>query len=205
MAGLKPVRGMQGTFELATGERVTAVETREGDFYDTIEITSQTLTAGTEFKWFDSFSNKKGTATNLSASTIPNEHFLELTRIGVYVRSAAAQTLATGNNSRRIYEGGFCEFALQKSRTIAEGPAILFQAGLGITGNATDTVANGVASSAAAPILSVTQDITDEMTLLAKIGFPSDTWRGVQARPVVDGPTDVSCFFHGIITKAQGA
>ena len=174
-----PVKGKPGTiFIPAINREVTQIDSREDDVFDSVGIGSGSVSAGAEFKFFDSTSGKGKQHANITrAHRIPGGYELSLLRIGLYVRTSTGNAGAVGiADFKRIYDNMSVDSQIGK-RDIAEGPAVKFQSGYGLAGQTSETNANvislGSPSAVAAPELKVPQDVTDDDDIFTRLSNPN--------------------------------
>jgi hypothetical protein len=186
---IKPVRGKAGVFVIAGTEKVIKlVEWREDNLYDTVEVTPTTgtagslaaMTAGTEFEFFDSLSNKKKRDTNLNKQhALPAGWELIVTKLGVYAHTAIANTTPTPADLKKFYETFTLEAKINDT-TIADGWVLGYQTGIGLYGSSVESgqgvISPGTPSIGAAPTLLVPQEINDGHDIRGKLRYDSYAW-----------------------------
>jgi hypothetical protein len=215
MASAVPVPEQPGRLYIpATGSVVQQDQQYEGDFYDTAEF--QTFAVGTRQQFFVSQNNKDLQYTNLTqVKRIPSYAKLKLQRIGAHVRQWDIKSRPNPENVVALYEMASLRFTLGQTNLIAEGPLLVFSAGLGITGVSTandfSVLALGVASQAAAPRLREESDISDKIDLNAVVTIGSNLcWSNID-QPAMQASSAglsnvlLSLLLHGIITRPLGS
>ena len=215
MASAVPVPEQPGRLYIpATGSVVQQDQQYEGDFYDTAEFT--TFAVGTRQQYFVTQNNKDLQFTNLTqVKRIPSYAKLKLQRIGVHVRQWDITSRPNAENVVALYEMSSLRFTLGQTNLIAEGPLLVFSAGLGITGVSTandfSVLALGVASQAAAPRLREESDISDKIDLNAVVSIGSNLAWSTTTQPTIAANSSglssilASIFLHGIITRPLGS
>lgn len=221
MASAVPVPEQPGRlFIPATGSVVQQDQQYEGDFYDTVEFT--TFAVGTKQDVFKIQQGANGISkelqhTNLTQTKrIPSYAKLKLQRIGVHVRQWAGSSRPSPEDVVALYEISNFRFTLGQTNLVAEGPALVYQSGLGVTGVSTannfSALTLGVASQAAAPRLLEQADINDKIDLNARIQIDSQAWMTTDSgQPSLVGTIGgaahilASVFLHGIINRPLGS
>jgi hypothetical protein len=215
MASAVPVPEQPGRLYIpATGSVVQQDQQYEGDFYDTSEF--QTFAVGTRQQFFVSQNNKDLQFTNLTqVKRIPSYAKLKLQRIGAHVRQWDITSRPNPENVVALYEMASLRFTLGQTNLIAEGPLLVFSAGLGITGVSTandfSVLALGVASQAAAPRLREESDISDKIDLNAVVSIGSNlAWSNTTQPSLLPNSSGISSILltlllHGIITRPLGS
>lgn len=214
MANAVAIPGQPGRILTKTGDVIQQETTYEGDFWDTVEFV--TFAAGTNKYVFKDQSNKELHHTNLSQpKRIPSKATIKLMRIGVLVRNwCGAAARPSPEDVVVMYDRCTLKFVLGSTNLIAEGLLLQFPSGLGLTGVSTandfTVLANGVASSAAAPRLEEQQDIDDSVDLNCALRTDAQTWLSADSgQPTMIGNgvlahIEATVFLHGIITKPLG-
>ena len=220
MASAVPVPEQPGRLYIpATGSVVQQDQQYEGDFYDTNEFTANAaneFALGARQQYFVTQTNKDLQFTNLTqVKRIPSYAKLKLQRIGVHVRQWDITSRPNPENVVALYEMSSLRFTLGQTNLIAEGPLLVFSAGLGITGVSTandfSVLALGVASQAAAPRLREESDISDKIDLNAVVTIGSNlAWSNTSQPPFAANSSGLrsilaSIFLHGIITRPLGS
>ena len=222
MASAIPVPEQPGRLYIpATGNVVQQDQQYEGDFYDTVEITNSLFSSGSSF---DIFKNQTGATgvnkdlafTNITQTKrIPSYAKLKLQRIGAHVRQWVGTARPSPEDTVAVYELTTLRFTLGQTNLIAEGPLLVFQSGLGVTGLSTannfSALTLGVASQAAAPRLREESDINDKIDLNCNITVSSNQYLASDnTLPTLVGNgaaqhIAASVFLHGIITRPLGS
>ena len=208
-ADMVPVPGRPGEFFIPSAGVVNkANETFEDAVFDTIETATGLLTAGLEYRWFDTSTNKNLHHQNYgSQKKVPSHHELKLTRIGLYVRQIYAGTPSTGDDTAAIYENGAIKFLLG-TRLVSKGPGFKYPSGYGLYGVSTENnfsaISCGIPSVAAAPLLAETQDINDKIDLDATLTFFGQTWQTTTTMPTLSARMNATFLLHGTIKKPLG-
>lgn len=221
MASAVPVPEQPGRlFIPATGSVVQQDQQYEGDFYDTVEFVN--FNVGVKQDVFKVQQGSNGQSkelhhTNLTQTKrIPSYSKLKLQRVGFHVRQWAGTSRPSPEDVVALYECANFRFTLGQTNLVAEGPALVFQSGLGITGVTTannfSALTLGVASQAAAPRLLEQADVNDKIDLNARIQLDSQQWMSVDAtNPTMVGNIGgsvhilASVFLHGIINRPLGS
>lgn len=215
MASAVPVPEQPGRIYIpATGTVVQQDQQYEGDFYDTVEFTS--FAVGQKKFVFKDQTNKSLNFTNLTQTKrIPSYAKLKLQRVGVHVRQWDIQNRPDEDDVLCLYEMAHLRFTLGQTNLIAEGPLLVYQSGLGLTGVSTSNdfsvLSNGVAAASAAPRLREESDISDKIDLNCAIEMGDNTAWGTTTQPTIVGNKSgtasilASVFLHGIITRPLGS
>lgn len=191
------------------GKTIKLVEWREDDFYDTVQPSGVSPTAGSSLEFFRDLNSKNIQHTNLKTPRrIPAGSEFILTRIGVVPNQALGDTLLTDSDIVKLAYAASLTFKIN-DRLISEGPLYKFQSGYGVQGSTTRTttgvVTLGVPSAAAAPNLLVAQTIKDDDDLQATLDFKDNGWiNGGSAMPTFSARPGVTLMLHGLIKKPQG-
>lgn len=210
MAGSVAVPGQNPgeVFIPALGKSFKQVELREDDVYDTIEVASGSITAGTEYNLFQNLDNKNEQHTNLnSPRRIQAGDEVAVFRVGVHPREAAGNTLPVFNDYRKIVGNAHVELKFNR-RLITSGPLVKYPSGYGMGGFSDETAATavsiGVPSAAAAPTLFVPQQLKDNDDILGKIRFPGASWLTSYTAPSLAGTVPVTMSLHGVMKAPLG-
>lgn len=182
-----------------------ATLSREDDFYDSVQVPSGTLAAGTKAKFFDLTTNKNEQHLNLSQTgRIAAGVEMTVTRIGTHIRLYQGNTRATFDDIARLSENGVFECRINK-RLVSQGPILTRPSGYGLAGSSVQSNANaisiGVPSAMAAPSLLVPQNLRGQNDVTAECRWDNATWITGYAVPVLDAQTVLTCFLHGIIEE----
>lgn len=204
----------------ALGKKFQQVELREDDVYDTILVPVGAQAAGTEYEFFRDLQNKNEQHTNLpQARRIQAGDEVAVFRIGLYPRNKVGATHVPVNDIAQIVENA--HFVLKfNRRVIADGPALKFPTGYGMSGMSDLGAATpgnqfasvGVPSIAAAPTLFVPQQLKDNDDIICKLRFPGASWvdaangAGGYTVPTLTGADGcpVSTFLRGVIKSPLG-
>lgn len=193
----------------ALGRTIKMVEWREDGFYDSVQTSVVTPTAGTSLEFFRDLSNKNLQHTNLrTARRIPAGSEFIMARIGVVIAQAFGNSLPDDADQIKLAYAASLTFKIN-DRLISEGPAVNYQSGIGMTGsttrNATGVVTVGVPSAAAAPSLMVAQPVADDDDLVATLDFKDNAWlNGGSVMPTFTVRPVVTLRLAGFIKKPQG-
>lgn len=192
----------------ALGRSFKQIELREDDIYDTVEVASGSLTAGTELILFRDLTNKNEQHTSLKASRrIPSGDEAAVFRVGVYPRGAVGNSVPVFADLKKITENAVLDLSFNR-RMVTQGPALKYQSGYGIGGSSTESGATGFAigvpSAAAAPTLFVPQQLKDDDDINGKLRFPGGSWTTSYAVPVLAGNNAVTVFLHAVIKSPLG-
>ncbi len=193
----------------ALGKTIKLVEWREGVYYDTVEVTETTPTAGLEFDFFRDLERKSLQHTNLKTQrNIPAGTEFIMTKIGIVPNQALGNILPTDADIIRLAYSASLTFKIN-DRLIEEGPLLRFQSGYGVTGsttrNATGVVTIGVPSGAAAPTLLVAQNVKERDALEGKLMFKDNAWlEAGSSMPTFTVNLGVTLMLGGLIKKPQG-
>lgn len=218
---LRAVRGQPGTYVIPElGKAYILTESYEGDKYDTVEVWSPVgavvagqIPAGSAFQFFQNPQNKREIDTNLrTPGRLPIAEGMVLHRVGLMVHLAGGNITPIGADIKKVLEDAYFHFDVN-NKTIAEGPALAFPSGMGLTGMTQEAnqcvISNGVASSAAAMTLIRPQDLTGkeheifgEITYQARIWLASAQYTGAfvgNQIPTLFNPILVKCLLHGLV------
>lgn len=198
----------------ALGKKFQQVELREDDVYDTVQVQTGAITAGTELEFFRDIQNKNEQHTNLPQSRrIQAGDEVAVFRIGLYPRNKVGATHSSTSDIAQIVDNG--HFVLKfNRRVISDGPALKFPSGYGLSG-ASDLgavsagnqfVSLGVPSVAAAPTLFVPQQLKDNDDIICKLRFPAASWVTGYNDPTLASADGVlmSAFLRGVIKSPLG-
>ena len=192
----------------ALGKRAEISQLREGDVYDSGQVASGAISAGTEIIFFSSVTDKNLQHKNFNhPGRVPAGMELAVNRIGLVVAQAQGNTMASDDDVIKIAYSGALKVKINE-RTIAEGPAFTFQSGYGVVGSTTRTdtgvVTIGMPSFAAAPQLLVVQPIRDDDDLAPTLTWPNNAWITSNAMPPLDGRTVLTILLHGVVKTPLG-
>ena len=206
---LQPVSGFPGVYrDDVSGDFQILTTVTQRPFYDSIEFTSGSQTAGTSGDFFDNQSNKKKQHANLKNRTIPAHHQAVILRVGLYVRMAQGNSIRTMSDAIKMYENLAFEFKIG-TELISEGPALIYPSGYGLAGATTEnniSVASlGIASVAAAPTLRTPQPLTDDDDLNLVASFPNASWLSSNTQASLGADCIITAFLDAIVEKRQGA
>lgn len=192
----------------ALGKSFKQVELREDDIYDTVEIASGSISAGTEAIFFRDLTNKNEQHTSLGASKrIQSGDEAAIFRVGVHFREAIGNTLPAFNDYRKLVGNAQLEVKFNR-RLITTGPVVKYPSGYGMGGFSDETgataVSLGIPSAAAAPTLFVPQQLNDTDDLGGKLRFPDAAWTTSYGVPVLAGRAYPTLFLHGVMKAPLG-
>lgn len=199
---LVPIQGQPGLFrqvDEATGAPtsntvVNIRDFREGDKYDTIAIPTGTITAGTEFIFFQNLQGKPlGVDTNFRTPTkLSSGESMVLDRIGLYVRSSTGVAFPPPQDIKSILDNGFYRLTINNILQ-DEGPAIKFPSGYGLYGqtneNGQGIVSNGVPATASTARLVKKQLLNQNHELEGKLIFNQRQWLSTNVLGAIPFPT----------------
>lgn len=198
----------------ALGKKFQQVELREDDVFDTVQVPTGAIAAGTEFEFFRDIQNKNEQHTNIPQSRrIQAGDEVAVFRIGLYPRSKTGATHAVVADIAQLVDNG--HFVLNfNRRIITSGPAFKYPTGYGLSGMSdlggvaagNQFASLGVPSVAAAPTLFVPQQLRDNDDIICKLRFPAASWvTGYDAPTLtsVDGVL-VSAMLRGVIKSPLG-
>lgn len=195
-----------------TGEEYDIGQVTEDSFFDTqaamptVNVSGQTITAGTRKSYFDALNTKNGHHTNIKQiRAIPQGNVLTLTRIGCVLSQAIGNTVLDPADAQKVVATGAMEFKLSEQK-IASGPLFKFPGGYGVVGSTTQNnagvVSNGVASPAAIPSLFMPQPVRPQDALNLELRFDGADWVTSYAAPILAGPVYILMDLHGIVKIA---
>lgn len=197
----------------ALGKKFQQVELREDDVYDTVQVATGPVTAGTEYEFFRDLQNKNEQHTNLpQARRIQAGDEVAVFRIGLYPRNRLGATPAAMGDILQIVDNA--HFILKfNRRVITDGPALKYPTGYGVSGFSNtaaavgqEAVSLGVPSIAAAPTLFVPQQLKDNDDIICKLRFPAAAWATNYNDPSLAGADGVAMttFLRGVIKSPLG-
>ena len=206
-----PTKNPGELFIPSLGKTFQQVELREDDVYDTVQLTAAAIAAGTEYEWFRDIQNKNEQHTNIpNPRRIAAGDEVGVFRIGVHPREAVGDTLPSTKDVKKVFGNAHLLLKFNK-RIIADGPAIKFPSGYGLSGQSNEVAAAGlmhasvgVPSVAAAPTLFVPQQLKDNDDITAKLRFPNASWATGYVVPTLDTGLLVSIFLRGVIKSPLG-
>lgn len=186
---LVPIQGQPGLFrqvDEATGQPtsntvVNIRDFREGDKYDTVALPTGTITAGTEFTFFNNLQGKQqGVDTNLrTSSKLSAGESMVLDRIGIYVRLSTGVAFPAPQDVKTILDNSFYRLKINDILQ-DEGPAIKFPSGYGIYGQTNENnqgiVTNGVPATASTARLVKKQLLNQNHELDGRLMFNQRQW-----------------------------
>jgi len=207
MAAVRPIPGKPGHFIDNNGQVTVLTETRETDRYDSAQIASGSITAGTILSYFRDLQNKNELDVNIpeAGKLVTGSERMILERIGVSIQASNANLMMTVADLKRLMCAGYLEFQLNKN-VIEDGPCEKFPAGYGVSGSTSESnqaVANlGVPSTAAVRPLKEQQIITDSHTVKGSITYQARTWLTTSTMPSLDNQNVVRMYAHGLLESA---
>lgn len=207
MASIRPIPGKPGHFVDSNGEVIILTEAREADRYDTENLASGALTAGTKLTLFTDLTNKNELDANFPEANklVTGAERLVMEWIGYSVQQSNATNITSGKDIKRHICHGYLLFKLNKL-TVDEGPLERFPSGYGLSGNTVQNdgsvINNGVPATQSVRPLKELQMITDEHTVKCSVEFQSRTWLTTSTLPTMDAETAGRCYVHGILESA---
>lgn len=228
---LQPIEGQPGLFREVddagnpVGPVINIRDFREGDKYDSIAIDTGSITAGSEFYFFQDIQNKRLTDCNLKTpSKLSAGESMVLDRIGLYMRTSVGLAFPPPQDVKTVFENSY--YKLEINGILQdEGPAIKFPSGYGLYGQTNESgqgiVSLGVPATASAARMVKKQLLNQNHELLGTLRFDQRPWLTagssgfwtaagilpaitVQAAtsPATDAGVVVVCFLHGLIRAA---
>lgn len=228
---LQPIEGQPGLFREVddagnpVGPVINIRDFREGDKYDTIAIPTGSITAGTEFLFFQDVQNKRLLDTNLKTpSKLSAGESMVLDRIGLYVRSAAGLAYPPPQDIKTVFDCAY--YKLEINGILQdEGPAVKFPSGYGLYGQTNESgqgiVSAGVPATASASRMVKKQLLNQNHELQGTLQFSQRPWLTSGSSPTFTAagivpeitvqaataePTDAAVlvvnFLHGLIRAA---
>lgn len=186
---IEPIPGQPGLFRDPSDPNkiINIRDFREGDKYDTVAIPTGTITAGTEFIFFQNFQNKREVDTNLKTPTkLSSGESMILDRIGLYVRSSTGITFPTPQDYKSVVDNAYYRLNIN-GLLQDEGPAVKFPSGYGLYGNTNESgqgiISIGVPATASAARLIRKQLLNQNHELEGKLTFFSRQWLVTPAGP----------------------
>lgn len=186
-------------------------QVREDSYFDTVEYASSTVSTG-DVEVFRDLTNKNKQSTNLSTQRkISTDATLALSQVGVHVRQAVGNRIATLPDMLKLYDNLVLTLKLN-SDLVAQGPLVFgYQSGYGVVGISTETSFStgtlGVASRAAAERLSRVHEVDGNTELNCQLTLFTASWHatdGSYAAPVLAQYNDVSVILHGVVGLRVG-
>lgn len=192
----------------ALGKAFQQIELREDDHYDTVEVASGSLAAGTEYFWFRDTTNKNEQHISIpTPKRIQSGDEVAVFRIGIHPREAQGNTLPIFNDYRKVIGNAHVELKFNR-RVITTGPIVKYPSGYGVGGlsdeSSATAVSIGVPSVAAAPTLFVPQQLKDDDDLAGKLRFPGAAWLTSYGVAVMTGTTAWTMLLHGVMKAPLG-
>jgi hypothetical protein len=195
----------------ALGRTFQQVELREDDVFDTVQLESGAIAAGTELEWFRNVEDKNEQHTNIpQPRRIASGDEVAVFRIGVHPREAQGDILPTTLDVKKVFGNAHVLVKFNK-RIITDGPAIKYPSGYGLSGSSNEVAAAGIAfhsvgvpSAAASPTLFVPQQLKDNDDITAKLRFPAAAWVAGYTVPTTANDLLVSIFLRGVIKSPLG-
>lgn len=215
---LAPIEGQPGLFrDTDSGQIVNIRDFRESDKYDSIVIPANTtITAGTEFVFFQDIQQKRDLDTNFKTPRkLSAGESMVLDRIGLAFRMSLGQSIAFPRDIKKVVENGY--FRLKINDILQdEGPAVKFPSGYGLYGQTTENdagiVSIGVPATASASRLVKKQMLNQNHELDGALRFDARTWTSTVGPLGVAGPTVtqpqleqpllITCYLHGLVRAA---
>ncbi len=206
-----PTKNPGELFIPALGKTFQQVELREDDIFDTVQLEAGAITPGTDFKFFRDVEDKDEQHTNIpQPRRIAAGDEVAVYRIGLHPREAQGSVLPVSTDIKQVF--GNAHFGLKfNKRIIADGPAVKFPSGYGLSGSSNEAPGAGqsynsvgVPSVAAAPTLFVPQQLKDNDDIGAALTFPAAGWVSGYANPTTTADLLVSCFLRGVIKSPLG-
>jgi hypothetical protein len=132
---LMPIEGQPGLFREVdeagnpVGPVINIRDFREGDKYDSICIPTGSISAGTEFFFFQDVQGKRLLDTNIKTpSKLSAGESMVLDRIGLYVRSSTGIAFPPPQDYKTILDNSY--YKLEINGILQdEGPAVKFPSG----------------------------------------------------------------------------
>lgn len=193
MASMQPIEGQPGLFREVddagnpVGPVINIRDFREGDKYDSIVIPTGSVTAGTEFLFFQDVQQKRTLDTNLKTpSKLSAGESMVLDRIGLYVRSSVGLAFPAPQDFKSVLENAY--YKLEINGILQdEGPAIKFPSGYGLYGMTNESgqgiVSLGVPATASASRMVKKQLLNQNHELLGTMRFDQRPWLTSGASP----------------------
>mgnify|MGYP001607339973 CR=1 FL=1 len=207
-ASVSPVPGQPGVYvNEATQEVFKLVEYRDDSKYDTEDLASGSISAGSSVDLFATQADKELLDTNLDTPRrLSRGETMVIRWIGVEVPLVVGNTIIAPIDIKRLCYSAVLEVKINKI-TIAEGPLVKFPSGYGLSGQTTENsagiVAIGVPSTAARADLQKQHFITADHSISSKISFPDRAWdTDATTRPNLGSVMHVRVHLGGLISTA---
>lgn len=207
MPSIRPIPGKPGHFVDSNGEVIILTEARESDRYDSENLASGAITAGTKLQLFSDLTSKNDLDANFpeAGKLVTGAERMVMEWLGVGVELANGTIIKSGKDVKRVLAHGYLSFKLNKL-TVEEGPLTRFPPGYGLSGNSVQSdeavINNGVPATASVRGLKELQMITDDHTVKCNIEFPARTWLTTSTLPTMDAETVLRVYVHGILESA---
>ncbi len=194
----------------ALGQYIQQVELREDDVFDTIQLVAGAINAGTKQQFFQNLQDKNEQHTNMpQPRRIAAGDEVAVYRIGLQTRDAAGNVTPAPGDVRKVFGNARLQVKFNK-RVIADGPAIKYPSGYGLSGSldasaaADGVLSNGVPSVAASPTLFVPQQLTTADDIYAILDFPDAAWVTGYAVPTTTALMLLTLYLRGVIKSPLG-
>lgn len=183
---LQPIEGQPGLFRDVddagnpTGPIVNIRDFREDNRWDTIAIPTGSITAGTEFNFFQDINNKRLIDTSFKTpSKLSAGESMVLDRVGLYIRSSTGLESTLVADFKTIVDNAYYELRINDLLQTG-APAIAYPSGYGLYGSTNETdssiVSIGVPATASASRLLKKQLLNQNHELSATLSFQSRNW-----------------------------
>lgn len=208
-----PVRKRPGLYyNTDTGKFFSLVNYRDGDVYDTAQVSTTTPAAGNEMTFFQDLTNKRMLDTNLKTPRrIGKGSEMLIKRIGIDVplyfnnTQANRTSVVAPDDIKKLIYGTRFIFKIN-GKTIAEGPSYAYPSGYGLAGQTTENntgiVSVGVPSTAAQRQLEKVHEVTSEHDLEASLFWDDRPWLATNTFPTLEARILARCFVGGLIREA---
>jgi hypothetical protein len=214
MAALRPLRGKPGVYALEDGRTIRIIDWYDGWVYDTVVIhnNGSAISDGQAFVLFRDLTSKDEIDANLGQpNRISKGQEIISTAFGVHIGNRTPDgNFVSAKDFAFCLERLYLDFRINKD-TVAAGPLMVFQSGVGIYGVSQESgatvLANGVPSRASVKPLLVQQPISADHDLSAKIIHYGASWMTgyLAAAPVSAAKgVPVKLMINGYVKKAIG-
>jgi len=197
-----------GVFVGSDGEKIKLVEWRDDWRYDSVVVWNGTtpMPAGIQFVFFRDLGGKDPIDINISqARRLSAGEEMIIKYFGLHFSTRApGGTEIIPLNFKWAAERLYLNFKINK-QDVAEGPAMCFQTGLGVSGYTsqatTSILSNGVPSMAAVRPLLVEQKVTSERDLDASLTHSGADWIQAGGATTYVGAANLTTMALGISTR----
>jgi hypothetical protein len=183
---LQPIEGQPGLFRDVddagnpTGPIVNIRDFREDNRWDTIAIKTGSISAGTEFNFFQDINNKRLIDTSFKTpSKLSAGESMVLDRVGLYIRSSTGLESTLVADFKTIADNAYYELRINDLLQTG-APAIAYPSGYGLYGSTNETdssiVSIGVPATASAARLLKKQLLNQNHELSATLSFQARNW-----------------------------